>query len=498
MKKIPSFAAWLIIALSATAQAGPTLPVFDTKLMTTTSTAPQSQRLTTLDIIGIGMVTEMFRQDQIWEKMQQVGDQSILPTDPDSYQKDSSYRSIIMDKRSAEVMERGASHFLTKWPIPAVSIWSHCFKEEKPDEFHPGKTNYAFYYERINDLRAPAGMHHHKIASLGAFFKDNPEEIMERAFLFFEQNPQAPALLLFVSDGDETRALTGDKSRAKHWEQGPRLFDAMTESMVTLLLTRRERVDAMRNPASFQASKYLPQAWTAEQLAVYDRLPTIATVHRPQRVSYWKDKDGKPTFDSKQKVKTMSASEQQAAVLAALKTSLTYGKPARIFYDAGSAATGKHIVPFSMALQQSLPDFDLFDAKLSFNIHRRLGETGAASPFLQWVIAATASYRQKGVSFTVNLRQADEATITVITPSDDKRKHPMGDPISFQLAPEDGSPAQPNTVAVNEDSNAFAQSPAFDPDATLPPGFKRPSAQGFDFATWDPDSTLPPGVKRPI
>jgi hypothetical protein len=46
---------------------------------------------------------------------------------------------------------------------------------------------------------------------------------------------------------------------------------------------------------------------------------------------------------------------------------------------------------------------------------------------------------------TVNLRQPDEATITIVTPSADTRQHPMGHPFDFNLAPQDGSPAVPVT-----------------------------------------------------
>ena len=77
-------------------------------------------------------------------------------------------------------------------------------------------------------------MHHHDIASLGAFFRNEPEEVMERAFQFFEQNPEIPALLLMMSDGDQTRGMVGDMSRESYWNEGPRRFDSMVESFVVL------------------------------------------------------------------------------------------------------------------------------------------------------------------------------------------------------------------------------------------------------------------------
>ena len=75
------------------------------------------------------------------------------------------------------------------------------------------KPNIDFFNDRVDDLRRPAGMHYHRIASLGSIFLNEPEEVLERAFQFFEQNPEVPALLLFMADGDMTRAMTGDMSR---------------------------------------------------------------------------------------------------------------------------------------------------------------------------------------------------------------------------------------------------------------------------------------------
>ena len=50
------------------------------------------------------------------------------------------------------------------------------------------------------------GMSDHKTNHISAFFHDNPEEILERAFQFFEGYPDVPALLLLMSDGDMIRS----------------------------------------------------------------------------------------------------------------------------------------------------------------------------------------------------------------------------------------------------------------------------------------------------
>lgn len=442
----------------ANAFSNATLPPFN--YVGTTMNDPNTSMtppLASLDILGVGLSVEMFRQAHSWVEMQKNPQKSILPDDLKVYETNHTMRDLISGKRSADVLEHGASRFVEQWPIPSISIWAHMHKKERQDSSFGGKTNFDFVNDRTNDLRMPAGMHHHQIASLGAIFLNEPEEILERAFQFFEQNPDVPALLLYASDGDMTRQYTGDVSRRPFWEEGPRRAGSMTESMVALVLARRDRVDALRvfvpnadgdrnaqyfaerdrqlNAAraaaraagkpeptklEFKPSRYLPKPWTAEQLYQFDRLPTIAVLHRPVRVTYRKDKQGKPTFDPAQKASLMHEQEQQSAFKIGLDAALRAvpgGKPARVFYDTAGPATGRHVVPFTVAAFQSMPGFDLFKPEQGYDIYARIGNTGAASLFVQWALAAIAGYQKHDTSMTMNLRQSDEATITVVTPS---------------------------------------------------------------------------------
>jgi hypothetical protein len=417
-------------------------------------------RITSLDVVGIGVSVEMFRQGKVWDELQKHPTDSILPTDLSKYPNSFSERDLASDKRAADTLEYGASHFVEQWPIPAISIWSYCNDPVEPGTL-PGETNYAFFNKRIDALRMPAGMHAHKIQSLGAFFSNEPEEVLERAFQFFDGNPEVPALVVMVSDGDMTRQYTGDKSREAYWNDGPRKSGAMTETFVALMLARRDRVDALRpfagTPATalhaagpvkpgFKPSKYLPEPWTADQISQFDHLPTIAVLQRPIRVTYMKDKDGNPTFDDAKKAKLISTNAQQIEFKKAFDAALQDipgGHPARIFYDTNGSSTGARVVPLAQAVHNSIPDFDLFQPDQGYDITARMGNTGAASPFVQWALAAMATYQHKDSAMTVNLRQAGEVMITIVTPAGDTSTHPMGHPFNFNLAPEDGGPAVP-------------------------------------------------------
>ena len=429
-----------------------TNPIFNSRVLMTATPANASARLSTLEVMGIGLSVEMFRQAKVWEELQKHPGGSILPSDLSTYPTNYTVKELASGKRAADTLEYGGSHFVEYWPIPSLSVWPFCDDKEEPSVVSEGKTNYAFFYNRINRLSSEAGMHGHEIASLGSYFQNEPEEILERAFQFFDGHPEAPALLLLMSDGDMTRGIAGDKSRKPYWSEGPRRFDSMAESFVVLVLARRERVDALRPFAwhsaansgeefktqrdqrmnakkvagtlTFKPSKYLPEPWSDQQLQQFDSLPTIAVLHRPIRVSYRKDKDGKPTVDPAHQASLMHEPEQQAAFKTAFDAALKEipgGKPARVFYDTAGPATGRHVVPLSLALGASLPGFNLFNPEQGYDLSARIGNTGAASPFVQWALAAMAGFKNKDAGITVNLRQSEEATITVVTPAADRR-----------------------------------------------------------------------------
>ena len=381
-----------------------------------------------------------------------------MPEDAAAYARKHDAKAIATTKRSANALESCAKYFVENWPIPSVSVWPRQHSAASSDAANP-------FNDRIDSLRS--GRHAApQDQPVERILRDNPEEILERAFQFFEGYPDVPALLLLMSDGDMTRSLTGDMSREAHWEDGPRRFDSMAESMVGLLLARRERVDAIRafagHPGNhlyapgppkpgFKPSKFVPEVWTHEQFQQFDRLPTIAVLHRPIRISYRKDRDGSPTFDPGKQVKLMSARQMEDAFKIGFDAALQAipgGEPARVFYDTAGPVTGANVIPLAQAVTASLPDFALFKPETGIDIYARIGNTGAASPFVQWALAIIAAFHEQDASLTANLRQEEEATITVVTPSTDKRPYTLANPIDLHLSPSQLVYTQPVSISM--------------------------------------------------
>lgn len=429
----------LLAACAALLLATPAFAVdTSTNLIPKKMTTPSNHRLQTLEVLGLGLSVEHFRQSTVLAKMDAAGDKSIIPQDQKFYYWDAQYRSQITDQREADSLEHCIRYFVAGWPIPNVYVMP-------TNQFDPDRAPEYIDYDYINGLRQPAGLHGHMTKQIRRpIFSDLPESVLESAFQFFDYYPEAPALLIAVQGGIES-------SNGYHKASDP------SDSVASILLARRDRVDLIRpyvrastgpnaykevHPAGkppFLPSQFVPKAWLDWQIKQFDDLPTIGILHRPVIVSYMKDKDGKVTGNPEQKKKLMNDHEKQLAFQNAWKPIMDAlppgSKQARIFYDHGAANNGKALVPLSLALHLQDPRFDLFDPKQGYNIHRRLGETGAASPFVMWNLGLIASYRNKNTSVAVNLRDPNQATITVITPSTDKRKHPVGDPIDFGLAP---------------------------------------------------------------
>jgi hypothetical protein len=438
-------------------------------------------RINTLEVLGLGLTVEIFRQSEVLTEMDEQGDKSIIPQEQKYYVWGGLDRDEESRQRQAAALEHCISYFVRGWQIPSVTVTSK-------KSLNPAAGELAYTYDEVDRLRQPAGLHAHQSKQIRHIFEDLPEGILESAFQYFEHYPDVPAVILFVRDG----LIAGNQY---HKATDP------TEAITAILLARRERVDAMRpylrastgpnahKPVQppglppYQPTQFLPQAWHDWQMKEFDALPTIGILHRPITVPYMKDKDGQPTSEPKLKKSMMSDNEKQLAFQAAWKKAMALlpqgKKQARVLYDHGDPSHGKDLVPLSLTLHLQDPNFDLFNPKQGYNIYRRLGDTGAASPFVMWGTGLIASYRNGDASVAVNLRDPNQATITVITPSGDKRKHPAGDPVDFGLAATfsdwPAPPAPGNIAEANHPSPSASTLPGqplpddFDPDATIPP-----------------------------
>ena len=184
-----------------------------------------------------------------------------------------------------------------------------------------------------------------------------------------------------------------------------------------------------RPPKEWKPTPWFPIPWNKAQLEKFDRRPTLGFIHRPTFVKFF-DKDGRPLTRADERQKAMQAGWDQA--LQTLPEAQRKAAPARVI-----AATGGNTNQMSVwhgvlndYASKGGPELTANAPGLLIDTDRRLGNTGAATLFMQMAIGVMGSYRDGGVSAAVNMRDPNEASIIMVSPpSDALRKtqhHPNG------------------------------------------------------------------------
>lgn len=181
---------------------------------------------------------------------------------------------------------------------------------------------------------------------------------------------------------------------------------------------------------------WLPVPWNTEQLEQFDMLPTLGFLHRPVFVKMTDENGNLLKHAADREARLHDAWKHALATLPAEQRAIG---PARVIVASGGKTS--QLLNFHSLLRKVVdeggPKFDPAEANKFIDIDRRLGNTGAATFFMQTAIGILGSYREGGVSAAFNLRDPSEASIIFISPpSDEKRKnqqHPIGGDV-FQNA----------------------------------------------------------------
>ena len=227
------------------------------------------------------------------------------------------------------------------------------------------------------------------------------------------------------NDGNERQPLVSE------WLEGAAAFAQRAEIRGTGHVSLVNISDhwAHKPPKEWKPTPWFPIPWNKEQLATFDRLPTLGFIHRPTFVKFI-DEHGKPITRRDERDKLLQAGWQ--AALLTLAEAERAKAPALV--DAATGDDTNQITMLHSALNTYAshggPEIDTGKSNQFIDTDKRLGNTGATTLFMQMAIGVMGSYRNGGVSAAVNLRDKNEASIVFISPpSDGKRKtqtHPRG------------------------------------------------------------------------
>ncbi|MBV7539265.1 DUF2875 family protein [Duganella sp. sic0402] len=467
-----------------------------------------------LEIIGLGVTLDKYRQGALWDAIAK-GDpySTVRDMNPKNYPWDSGDQMTQSGSREGASLENAILDVPRYWGIPAFNaapryVGEEC--EDRPDRPQAGI------------VRAAGGMHILILA--GRELSERPDHILEKIFIFFDQHPSVPFIVLGSADSTYVRTdtvLPHGVITTGH------SVPEMPDASAVFVIARRERVDAIRHfvfrdleepqpdvnvlnrdgvarrvwlnslalekkvptpPEKTQSSyhygrqptgeewladlevfskqfdpsapsqagfklsdlvsnkprlsrhwrpkPWFPVPWNTEQLNQFDMLPTLGFLHRPVFVKMTDDNGKKLKNKADREAKLWEGWKDALSTLPAAQRPIA---PARVIVATGGKTS--QLLDFHSLLrkvnEEGGPKFEPAEANKFVDMDRRLGNTGAATFFMQTAIGILGSYREGGISAVFNLRDPDEASIVFISPpSDQQRKnqqHPIGGDV-FQNA----------------------------------------------------------------
>lgn len=272
-------------------------------------------------------------------------------------------------------------------------------RRERVDPIRP------FAYEDIDDYRTPMEVLNH-------------DGVARRLFLgYLDLQKLVPR----VNDPNfaDSRTVT-----AAEWLEYAAKFSKRPDIRGTgqISFLDREFNAKHRPPPDWKPTPWFPIPWSKLQLQQFDSMATLGFIHRPVFVKTT-DEHGKPLPRRDARQKALIAGLQDA--LRTLPEAERTKGPARVI--AATNNQTEQLVALEGMLHQYAaqggPEIDSSKLDQFINIDRRLGNTGAATLFMQMAIGVMGSYRAGGPSLAVNLRDPHEATFIFISPpSEEKRK----------------------------------------------------------------------------
>jgi len=424
--------------------------------MPNSSAPPTSTRIETLEIVKVGLSLDVYRQGQVWAQIQQqdktqssaLHAATILPSNPNNYPTIAEDKDMAWVQRKGNAMELALLGFPERWPVPTLTV----VRDYEPTldrlRFSPKKTTVTLH-EMVERAWSIGGLHWHRRKPLrpGVICNSTPEEFVDYVFRVFEQNPDMPALLVYALDGYAMHYALGTRDdKPIGLSSGPRQPGELTDAVTAIVFARPERLDWLRGfakytkphkndidpaftgwrrnpPYSFQPSPWFPQPITERGFQQWDRLTPLARLHRPVDVSL--QSDGIPLKGEARHAAMASAWTQAVTPLA--------HAPTRVFYDAGLDRSA--LADLLPALQLADSPLDLLASDQSYDLTQRLGDTGAASPFVGIALATMASYLNADTSAIVPLRRDDRVTVITISSPTPGQK-PANDPFGVKLRPQ--------------------------------------------------------------
>lgn len=497
----------------------------------------KARREYVLEVIGLGITVEQYRQGKLWAVLQKGGAHtSIRETDPKKYPWLSTDKDGVAGGRALDALENGADPSPMYWGVPSFYAGPPVLDPaQQPSAIRPvpGMVSGA----------ETTGMAWHLFATGPWKIAERPDELLVQVFAFFDEHPDLPYVVVASEDNLPLREFDHVPGRPPLVTDGY-YIPSMPDAAAVFVLARRERVEPLRpyvwddpensylqnnlrqfyydvkesvptraklaNPGKFHGGRqptvaewlkaaaefannpvyvskdnsklfapvrrwvsgppsgwkptpWFPIPWNRDQMNTFDRMPSLGFLHRPVFVKF-EDEHGQPVKRRDARQKLLEAGWQQA--LQTLPDTVRAEGPARIIGAFDNKVEQR--LAFEGMLhryaEQGGPEIDTGKTTQFINTDARLGNTGAATFFVQIGLGVMGSYIDGGTSAAVNLRDPAGASIVFISPPlAERRKVQSDDVFKHKVAPAiDPKNYEPPTVGDLQalDEATAAQAPA--------------------------------------
>jgi len=203
------------------------------------SNTEKMRREYVLEVIGLGVTFEKYRQGKLWEILQKGSPfTSIREQNPEKYEWSAFDKIGVSGSRACDALENGADPSPMFWGVPTFYAGGPIdHPAYQPSEISPE-----------SGLAASAegtGMAWHLFATGPGQLGEHPDQLLERVFAFFDAHPDLPYIVLLSDDSSATRDASLAPGSAPLIENGYYIPE-MPDSTTVFILARRERVEPLR------------------------------------------------------------------------------------------------------------------------------------------------------------------------------------------------------------------------------------------------------------
>ncbi|WP_112076372.1 type VI lipase adapter Tla3 domain-containing protein [Herbaspirillum rubrisubalbicans] len=190
-----------------------------------------------LEVRSMGVAVAKKSDEEIWEAIEEKADNhaTYLSQNPEDYTDSADQRLSDLGVATGLSFREAAGRAVDQWPLPVI-IWYPPKSKRTP---RPSGD--------LGGLRQEAGLG----VTLPIWQEDaNTEDgaaMIERLFAFFDMHPDAPAALIFCTDGSMMRSLVATPGHIDTPKVG-HVIPAMPDSAAAFLVTRSDRVDKFIRP----------------------------------------------------------------------------------------------------------------------------------------------------------------------------------------------------------------------------------------------------------